>query len=1107
MKPVLIRLLTLLRKPACWSILLLLLLAVTVWFTGPSIAVNGTAIWAPPFSRVITIAALLLPWLGWQAIRYYQQRPDRRSARTADTEAIHTRIALEQRHQLNQQLLADRGISRRQQKRWPWLVLLGPAAAGKSSLFNDTRLAASRSTAASPTSGYGHSPVEWHNLDHCSWLETTAACLPDAEQGPPSAAWQALLGLLRQRAEPAISGVALILPVDLLLDHNPLELDLLARRYRRALSELRHALGLDLPVFLLLSKADLLPGITELSQQLPAAQREQPFGVTLPAASEPNSTLSNTLAPLLSQLHRQVLYRIQQEPDSTRRGRIYDLPYQLAKLEGPLRSFLSQAVDSNSYQQGSRLHGVYLTVAGNQHQIAHPGDPSEPVVQPAFVKQLVENTLLARSGGVTITTEHQRRQRARHRLVTGIAAACITVCTAIWALQYDREAEQLQQLAQLGQHFTTSPVRIQAHTRIEPLLQQLDTRYAATLIPQPSHTPSSLHQLSLQQSAVTLPVVREAYAESLQVFLVPLILRQLEHRLHTDLNDRQKLIGHLRAYLMLSLPDRRDSSYLQNWMRSEWLRRYPAQPEVRQSLDAHLTRLLAAPLQAQTVDDALIADTRALLLQEPLAQLCYRLLLEQSRSLPSYRLDTRLGRHHQLLAPRPVEIPGFYVKAGYESLLRAKGPALINDLLADDWVLGSGTHVRDKIGEQLLAELEAMYFQDYTEHWIRALASLQLKRLARYDAPDDLAALSSADSPLLALLQQIRLHTGLISNGETNPSRGKQALQQHFSQLHQLLDETATPQAELAQVLQNLGALQLQLAQLEDASTRGLLAFKMASARMQRRNDAISATRNSAAPLPAPLQGWIRQLADQSWQSVLASSADYLNSRYRNDVYAPYKEALADHYPFSPSSQKDVELGDFKRFFQREGTIQRFTSQYLEPFLISTGGGYRLRLVDGRALPLSAQLLAQLNQANAIHNSFFAADPFEPSVGFRLEPYSLDASLGRASFDYGNQQLEYRHGPIVPMAFRWPAPLDDSRVTLTLEDLGGRRMSLQQHQGIWSLFRLLDQMTLERQEQRDALQLRASIGGMRAHYLLHSQRSPNPFAPGLLAGFNLPASL
>jgi len=62
-----------------------------------------------------------------------------------------------------------------------------------------------------------------------------------------------------------------------------------------------------------------------------------------------------------------------------------------------------------------------------------------------------------------------------------------------------------------------------------------------------------------------------------------------------------------------------------------------------------------------------------------------------------------------------------------------------------------------------------------------------------------------------------------------------------------------------------------------------------------------------------------------------------------------------------------------------------------------------------------------MSRAQTIRRSFFAANPNEPLILFKLAPYSLDSSLGRADFRFGNQQMEYRHGPIVQTAFRWPA--------------------------------------------------------------------------------------
>ena len=42
---------------------------------------------------------------------------------------------------------------------------------------------------------------------------------------------------------------------------------------------------------------------------------------------------------------------------------------------------------------------------------------------------------------------------------------------------------------------------------------------------------------------------------------------------------------------------------------------------------------------------------------------------------------------------------------------------------------------------------------------------------------------------------------------------------------------------------------------------------------------------------------------------------------------------------------------------------------------------------------------------------------------------------------------------------------------------------------------------------RDVLVLKADVGGLRANYLLSSQRTPNPFDMGVLRTFRMPVQL
>lgn len=127
---------------------------------------------------------------------------------------------------------------------------------------------------------------------------------------------------------------------------------------------------------------------------------------------------------------------------------------------------------------------------------------------------------------------------------------------------------------------------------------------------------------------------------------------------------------------------------------------------------------------------------------------------------------------------------------------------------------------------------------------------------------------------------------------------------------------------------------------------------------------------------------------------------------------------------------------------------------------------------------------------------------------FTVAPYSLDPSISRAILRVGDQQLEYRHGPIVPVAFRWPTDADNGRSSLVLEKGTEQRpLGIEKNTGAWSLFRFLDQLQREPASGQNAQVFKADLAGLRVNYLLTSQRTPVPFDVDTWRTFRLPEQL
>ena len=89
--------------------------------------------------------------------------------------------------------------------------------------------------------------------------------------------------------------------------------------------------------------------------------------------------------------------------------------------------------------------------------------------------------------------------------------------------------------------------------------------------------------------------------------LLPRVARQLEAQIRANLNDREQLLGSLRAYLMLNLAERRDAAFLKDWLAADWSLRHPGNAVAQQGLNTHFARLLEESFAAYQLNDNLVA--------------------------------------------------------------------------------------------------------------------------------------------------------------------------------------------------------------------------------------------------------------------------------------------------------------------------------------------------------------------------------------------------------------------------------------------------------------------------------------------------------------------
>lgn len=379
----------------------------------------------------------------------------------------------------------DQGIESRYQT--PWLMLLGDPREG-SQLCADWQL-----NPVGRPSWFGR---WWADPDGALLVLPQALFLPQDNGTAATFVWRRLLGILqRLRGQRPLDGLIWVIPLAQLQNEEQRAADVLVMRRRFA--ELLQRLGLSLPVHVLVTGLEALPGFQELLAVLPEESREQALGWSSPYSLDA-SWQSYWLDDAADQLIQAVQAAIMES--AALKGELaedlYRLPDQLLLLKNDLRTLLEPVFQGNAQGEAPRLRGIYLSAAqaGAAADETLSADERTPM-QGVFTRQLWQRRLLAEQGLAQAVPRILNLRRRWQKTVAGIAVA-VGLCWGVamlWIWQQGvADARLLSRLLQEthGNHLSmseTSPERNQAYARQNvqgfwTLLQQAPRWHYASLV-------------------------------------------------------------------------------------------------------------------------------------------------------------------------------------------------------------------------------------------------------------------------------------------------------------------------------------------------------------------------------------------------------------------------------------------------------------------------------------------------------------------------------------------------------------------------------------------------------------------------------------------------
>ncbi|MGE4481437.1 type VI secretion system membrane subunit TssM [Acidocella sp.] len=1147
--------------------------AALVWFFAPFIhALSGVVI------RLVVILVILLVWLVANLLLDWRRKKRDAAlaagaadagAATQDNAAAEELAALGEKLKKSLILLRKASGSRGYLYEQPWYVIIGPPGAGKTTALLNAGLkfplAAEMGQGA--VAGVGGTRLcDWWFTEQAVLIDTAGRyTTQDSNSATDKAGWEGFLDMLkRTRQRQALNGVVVAISLADIAAAPREERLAHARAIRKRIKELTTRLDLKLPVYALLTKADLLAGFTEFFDDLDQEKRAQVWGATFPAQeTNPAQTFDGEFKLLVQRLNERLIDLLQRERSPDRRALIAGFPTQVASLETPLNEFLTEAFGGSALDPASYLRGVYFT-SGTQE-----GTPIDrltgalsrsfgidqrriPSLRPTsgrsyFLSRLLRDVIF----GEAMLAGHPPAQRRRHILLQSAGYAGVTLVflgllagfltsrshneTAIAAS--DKAVADYQKAAK---GVTLDPVQDSNLPAILPLLN------AARAIPfGPGGTASyGAMGMGLNQGPQLKAGADTLYINALDNIFLPRLILQLEAEMRGGFDKPEFLYQATRVYLMLGGQGPMDKSLVEAWMKLDWQRLYPGitNQTTRNDLMQHLVAMLDAPLPQVKLDGALVEAARATFSRVSVAERVYSRIRDsqQAAAIPAWVPAQAMGAAGVPLfsrasgKPLTEGIPGFYTVKGFQLVLLPALTHAAKDVADESWVLGPGQQVDPSSPDMKNLEQNVikLYEADYEAQWNAMLGDLNLKPATNISqAVQTLYIIGSPQSPMQRLLTSIVTQLQLSKGAEppkaatTSKIPGAAAVNADAAALQGLMgtanadSKTAPLGSEVDQyyaplityvgggagsplslTLNLINSLQQQLAALASATPGTAPAAPAAG------GDPASLLQGEAATDPQPVARWVQSLVVNA-NGLRGGSAAKAAAAAFNGASGPgqlCQQAVAGRYPFVPASTTDIPLGDFAHLFAPNGLLDGFFTQQVQPYVDMSGRTWRVQAVNGVTPPISQGALAEFQRAETIKQLFFAAGP-TPSVQFSLTPTSLDAGSAQAVLQLGALNVSYAHGPQVPTMISWPGTdgMQTARLIITPTS-GGNPVELNAS-GPWALFHLFSQGALTQAGSSDQYTLTFSVGGHNVSYSIGANSVLNPFAPGILANFRCPS--
>jgi type VI secretion system protein ImpL len=875
-----------------------------------------------------------------------------------------------------------------------------------------------------------------------------------------------------------------------------------ARTLRARLGEISQSMGIQLPVYVLFTKADRLPFFTEFVRNLTNDEATQVLGVTLPMiqgrsegvyAEEETARLTGNFERLFRSLADARPEFLSRETDPGKLPASYEFPREFRKLRPTVVQFLVDLCRPSQLAVGPFLRGFYFTgvrpIIINEAapvQAAQPqqggygqasgatgifsvgamaGAPAPPppvatsrkVPQWLFLSHLFNDILLADRAAMGASGASTKTSFWRRFLFATAAGLCLLLTVGFTISFFNnRSLESKVRDAAVGISSVASSggglAPVESLRKLETLRQAMET-----LVKYHREGAPFFYRWFLFVGDDLYPEARRVYFDRFKLLLFGQtqngILQDLRTLPATPGPEYSPTYNALKAYLITtSNPDKSTKQFLTPVLMDWWMAGRTVETDraqlAQKQFDFYADELKVSNPYTSETDGQAIAHARGYLAQFAGAERVYAFMLsEASKTNPPIDFHKMFPGSEQVVR-EPHVVPGAFSKRGW---------AFMKDAIAhadryfngEPWVLGdqsSGNIDRAKLEE----DLKSNYYGDFVNEWRTYLKSASVVRYASLrDASDKLKTLAGNQSPLLELIALASRNTDVDDPNVKILFQPPQAVVPPNT-----TDVVIAPPNQ--NYMQALTTLQTSIEQI--SSTPGIPNDAAAAPTLDNARQAIVNTRQMEQAFRPDTEAQV----DKKVGSLLEDPITYAQGLLRALGPAEMNQKGAGmcaqvspimrKYPFNPKATDQATLADVSALYKpKEGAIWQFYETALQKNITRSGSQFAANPSGG--LNINPAFVSFLNRAAAFTDLAFQPGAGDPQFKYTVSPLNSSPDVDKVTLIIDGQTAVFSPGT-PGKTFAWPGPAAHS-LQLKVELKGGSELAIATYDGLWSVFRFI----------------------------------------------------